>query len=280
MPELTEKNLAARAGKVGASEVAALLPGDRHPYASRASLYAKLVNGIDTFAGNPDAARLGHEAEATIQRAGIARTGLRVRANSYTYTHPTLPIVATPDGLVLHTDDLVEYKLVSGYMSEEWADGPPFHYIVQVQTQMLLTKRTRCHVWAQIGSTRFVQYIVDADPAIQAEIEDAVEAFYRDHITPRIPPEDVPAELMLTVYAPEGSGPADDEADTIGVMISDLMAEQDSVKAALDNAREGLVNWMVREGLSFVSGPTWTAEATKSAKAGKVGLRFTRRGKR
>jgi len=281
VPPLSAKNQAARAGRVGASEVAALLDCG-HPFRTPADLYANIVHGIDTFSGNARAVEMGHVLEPVVLRIGMEQTGLRVRRNSLSRKHPMLPLVVTYDAVVVGTSppEVVEVKTASAYMAEEWRDGEdnptaPPHYYAQVQAQLMVSGASRGRLWALIGGREFIGLEVPADPELQREIAERITAFYRDHITPRIPPADTPPDLLWSFDVPEGVAAASSEMEAIGTVIVGLMGQQDAIKIALGDARSGLIERMGRDGLRLVRHPSWTAES-KPNKSGKRTLRFTR----
>lgn len=281
MPGLTEKNHALRAGRVGASGVAALLDCG-HPFTTPSDIYASVVHGIDTFRGNKNAVEMGHRMEDFVLRMGADRMGVRVVANSQTRVHPTLPLAVTCDAYVYGSKRRipVEIKTASAWQSEEWADGEaPAHYLAQVQAQLMVTGGEYAHLWALIGGRDFVGRVVEADldhPVWgQRVIAERIEQFWADHVTPRIPPADTTNDLLVSFTVPEGVAAADGDIETMGEMVRDLMGEKDNVEAALNDARDGLIGAMSRDGLRLVNGPGWTAEV-KPTKSGRATLRFQR----
>lgn len=288
MPELTAKNFAVRRGRVGASGVAALVEGVGHPFVKPADIYANVVHGLNTFRGSSNAAEMGHALEDTVLTIGTQKTGIKVRRNSITRAHPTLPLAVTCDAFVAGSKGRipVEVKTASGWMADEWADGNvPAHYIVQVHAQMMVQNprgvadgTAYAYIWALVGGRDFHAVRVDVDQDLVARIERGIEEFWSNHIEPRVPPEDTDAGLLLSFDIPEDAAAAEGELETVGQMVADLMAEQDIVKTQLDAAREGMLRLMARDGLRVVTAPLWTAEV-KPTRSGRTTLRFNRKNK-
>jgi predicted phage-related endonuclease len=285
MPPLSERNQAKRAGRVGASSVAGLLDCGS-PWTNPAKIYAWVAHGIDTFAGNPAAAEMGHTLEGTVVKMGRDKTGVNVRRNSLTRIHPELPLAVTCDGYVTGTGQTipVEIKTASAYAADEWAGGAvPPHYMAQVQAQLMVTGGAYAHLWALIGGrdlhTRIIESDHDHPVWGHAVIAQRITDFWAEHVLPGIPPPDTPPALLLSFEVPEGVGAPTGEIETVGGMVADLMAEQDRVKQSLEDAREGLLQRMAEQKLRLVSGAEWSAEVKTSTK-GLSSLRFTRARKR
>jgi hypothetical protein len=178
---LTAAQAQARATRVGASEVAALV--GEHPYLTPLEVYQRLVEGHQVEVNQ--AMRVGSLLEGPVLMLARRLEGLRSLACTRAYVHPSLPLSASPDAYAFphrgHPKGLVEVKVTYA-----WAELPAYVYW-QAQTQLLLTHRPVCWVVALTGS-RLTTVLVEADPADQDRIEAAVEAFERDHLVPRIPP--------------------------------------------------------------------------------------------
>jgi hypothetical protein len=275
MPRLTQENIHLRGSRVGASEVAALLPCG-HPFVTPADIYARIVHGINR--SSTALMSLGSDLEPAILRIGAVRMGVRARANARTYTHPDLPLGATPDALVLGAPELIEVKLVSHWGADLWGMGPPPHVLAQVQAQMLVTGRRRCHVVAMLGGERIETHSIEADGGAQADIEVAVRSFGRAHLYPKVPPPDTPPELLFTIMVPEGTVAADADAVVAGDALAWAMGLVDEAEAPLRGLRSEVLGHMVRLGASTLTAPRWTATAKPDQSGGgRASLTFRRR---
>jgi putative phage-type endonuclease len=269
---LTERNHELRATRVGASEVAALMPWG-HPYHTRSDVYARIVHGVTRPANA--AMEMGSLMEDAVFAWGKAKADVpRARRNARTYVHPTLPLAATPDGIVLGRSAIVETKSVSGY-ADDWTDGPPRHFVTQCQAQMLVTGRQWCHLWAFVGGSRIETYLLEEDPLETAAIAIMVERFFHEHVYPRVPPEEaLEDDWALTVTGLEGTVVADGDLLDVGRRLNARTNEHDITNGFKEAARADMARAMASVGAKVVIGPGWRAEAKAAPTTGKVGIRF------
>jgi len=280
---LTAANIRARKGRVTASEMGALLPCG-HRFTSKGEIYARLVFGIGEL--DPDAedippsqsAEWGSILEEPILRFGCEEFGLRVRHNTTARLHKTLPIIATPDAYVPGEPALVEVKTVSWQVwNDLWVEGVPPYIMAQVQTQLLVTGRQWCHVWVLVSGSRFESFLIEADPEWQQAIEYAVWSFFKDHVTPRIPPPVIDDDWLFTIHVPSGTVPATGDLQAVGDSVSALMVGGTAVKGALEKKRAELTRLMVAAGADCVPANGWVATAKLNPTSGKTTLRFRRK---
>jgi hypothetical protein len=175
---LTTAQRQARASRIGASEVAALL--ERHPFITPADVYRRIVEGD---APEPNAAMIdGKLAEPHVLAMARAKWRIRARACGRGYTHPSLPVTASPDATIDDGVGLVEVKTTSAL----WADQPPAYVLDQVQCQLWLTHRSYAHIVVWNGRLRL--YTVERDQDHIDELMLAVTRFTAAHLEPRIAP--------------------------------------------------------------------------------------------
>ena len=177
---LSAKQREARATRVGASEVAALM--GEHPYMTALDVYDRIVNGVQREATINMA--VGAYMEPYVLRMARDLLGIRSRACSRAYVHPTLPLCASPDAYS-GPHGLVEVK-VSGAWSKT---GPGAFW--QVQTQMMLTGRDWTDIVVMAGSNLTVER-VDAEPSAWVKIVEEVTRFALDHLYANKPPVQPP----------------------------------------------------------------------------------------
>jgi len=274
VPRLTGGSIRIRGTRVGASEVAALLECG-HPFVTPGAIYARIVHGL--MREGSDLMSLGSDLEPAILHLGAERLGIKVRASAHTYTHPVVPLAATPDALVLGAPELVEVKLVTHWGAADfWSDGPPPHVLAQAQTQLLLTHRERCHVVALLSGERLGVWTVDADPDEQAAIVAAVAKFAMEHLQPKVPPPDIGPEFALTVYAPTGTVNATASTLDAGDELADLYAAKADIEKRTDKLRGRLIMDMVHLNAAVLVAPGWTAKVQTSP-SGRGNLVFRRK---
>jgi predicted phage-related endonuclease len=145
MPPLTPANHAARATRVTASEVGALMP-EGHPYTTALDIWNRLTFGVQEPVQSSPAMIAGTILEPAILKLAAVRFGWDVWENGHTYTHRSAPLVATPDARIIRYHDadtmlvtpraLVEVKY-SGNPTG-WQQVPP-HVYYQCQAQLACT---------------------------------------------------------------------------------------------------------------------------------------------
>lgn len=173
---LSTAQRAARATRVGASEVAALF--GEHPYMTEADVYARIVDGVQR---EPSINMLvGAYMEPYVLRMARDLLGVPSRACSRAYVHDTLPLCASPDAYS-GPEGLAEVKVSGAFIRPSPAT------FWQVQTQMLLARRLWVDVVMLQGSSLTVTRIEkDWDACRRLVME--VKRFNDQHLLPRIPP--------------------------------------------------------------------------------------------
>lgn len=193
MPPLTQANEVIRRENVTASEVAALLAGG-HPYTTPEGIYDRLTLP-DVPRKDSQAMRLGSHMEGAILRFAETELGFRARASARSFVHPRVRLAATPDAFaigrmpwaVAPERAIVEVKM-SG-RPELWRDVPSY-IDWQCRAQMACTGRDVVYI-VVLAAMRLLTFPVYRDPDKEAELTDAVQRFWTDHIVARVRP--VPA---------------------------------------------------------------------------------------
>lgn len=211
MPALTAANGLVRARNVTASEVAALMPGG-HPYTSPERIWDRLM-GVDAVRES-EQMTIGSWFEATILRYAEQRDGFRARLNARSYEHPSVRLAATPDafvvsprpGLFVPERALIEIKM-SGRV-DQWRELPE-HVRWQARAQLACTGRDVVYVYALVGM-HLTAFDVYRDAGLEAQLTEAVDRFWRDHVVARVRPE--PAEPVPPLTFSFEAGPIEQEA--------------------------------------------------------------------
>jgi len=276
MPAPTEAGHAIRATRVGASEVGAIVEPGQHPFVTPADVYARIVHGYRRPVSGTRV-RLGNDLESYVARRWSELAQRKVVRCARTYPHPDVALSATPDYYV-PTRELLECKVDRGGPSDDWADLPRYVFW-QVVAQLACTGRDVGHVAALVGSD-VRRFAVERDGAAEAQLLTAVHAFQVRHLAPRVPPPDVPDELVLIV-SPRGADVADvdDTAyDALGLQLVGMRAEENSLSAQRDHLRVLLADYMARHGLRLMRGTGWTAEVADRAGQPQLIVRSSRKG--
>lgn len=194
---LTEGQLAARRGGIGASDVAAVLGFDR--YRTPLDVWLDKTGKAPPFAGN-EFTEWGNRLEPVVVEAVIERfeaAGQVVVARQVgTLVDPDEPwILATPDR-VLETRDYaawgLEVKCRGAYDAKAWGpegtDEIPDAVACQVAWNLHVTGFARWDVAALIGGNSLRRYTVHRDDELLAGILDRVRDFWTRHVLADVPP--------------------------------------------------------------------------------------------
>jgi predicted phage-related endonuclease len=272
MPDLTEAQHDLRRTRIGASEVGALL--GPHPYTDPARIYARIVDGPEP-AKDSRAMAAGHALERAIGDVAAAELGLRLRACSHTYIHPTLPLAASPDFYAAERSGeggpgLLEVKLSREW--SDWSDGPPPWYAWQVRAQLALTGRPWAYLAALVG-TAMQTHRIERDLDLEAELLDAVSSFQVRHLAPRIPPETDREALVLRWTLGPGESVATGTLESVGDLYAITVRER---RQAEENEKAVRAEFVAKlaGGTRLVVGQGWTAAVDE-----RGSLRFNAKGR-
>lgn len=276
MPAPSERGHAIRAGRIGASEVGAIVEPETHPYTTPIDVYARIVEGVPKYQSGTTRMRLGNDLEPYVASRWRERTGKRTLRSFRTYPHPTgYALAATPDYYVVGEPALLEIKVDRGGYSDDWVDLPR-HVFWQVLAQLSCTGRSIGYVGALVGS-ELRTFVVDrADHAAdESRMLFAVEEFTLQHLAVGIPPEPVPDELVLVV-APTPTDVADSAGivDEAGETLAGVMRDERVLAELRDGLRSTLARYMAQHGIRLLRGSSWRAE-TRQSPNGRTALYFT-----
>jgi putative phage-type endonuclease len=189
-----ERWLQLRRSGVGASEIAALL--GESPWLSATELYALKIGASNGNADLEDAEYVywGRQLESSIVAGYQDRTGRLVdphgvllRSTAHPWALCTLDAVTT-DGRDGEPWPL-EVKNVGLSKSHEWEDGPPRHYFLQLQHQMLVTGAPRATIAALIGGQRLIWCDIERDDIAIRRITHAGRIFWDECVEKGVCPK-------------------------------------------------------------------------------------------
>lgn len=220
-----------RASVVGASEVAALF--DASPWLTRFELFHRKRGTIATpefnavLNGKPDNERVfwGVKLEAVVIEAACERWGYTPLETPKRLTNGA-GLGGHPDKLALCFErgvGILEAKTVDWLVAKQWGDEPPLNYLLQAQTYAGLARVQWADLIVLVGGNELRRFRYDFRPAIYADVERRVAAFWRSVEAGDEPPVDYGRDGRTLV---EVLGePTDELAD----LRDDLDAEQDAI---------------------------------------------------
>ena len=221
---------------IGASEAAAVLGVS--PWSSPMDVWARKKQLIPEIEDN-ERLRTGRLFEEPIAQLYAEREKVTLTGGGYDLIHhPSLPVFATPDRLVVGADRGLEIKTVEPAMSKEWgeegSDQIPRHYITQVAVCMAVTGRAEWDVAAFFGMNDFRVFRLRRDMELEEAILSRLSEFWTRYVVgneePAIDGSEACAQYLVQKY-PSNRLPligANEEAEQL---LADLFAIRDQVKA-------------------------------------------------
>ena len=170
-----------------------------NPYASPMSVYRDKTSEDLSDLDN-EAMRQGRDLEDYVARRFTEATGLKVRRSNMMYRSEEHPfMIADVDRLIVGEDAGLECKTASAYSADKWKDGEvPLHYLMQCCHYMAVTGRNAWYIAVVVLGQDFKYARIDRDDSLIEKLIAIEEAFWAQHIIPRIVP------------APDGSKACDE----------------------------------------------------------------------
>lgn len=149
---------------IGGSDVAAICGISK--YKSALELWMEKTGQIEPKESG-EASYWGTVMEPIIRNEFTKRTNIKVRCLKAMLKHPEHSfMLANLDGIAkdaLYKDCIFEAKTASAFKSEQWLDGIPEEYMLQVQHYMAVTGYQISYVAALIGGNTFVYKVIERD---------------------------------------------------------------------------------------------------------------------
>lgn len=183
-----EEWLRMRKSGIGGSDAGAVC--GLNPYSSPMKVYQDKISEEIIDLDN-EAMRQGRDLEEYVARRFTEETGLKVRRSNKMYRNGDYPfMLADVDRLVVGEDAGLECKTANAFQAGKWKEGQiPPHYLIQCLHYMAVTGKREWYIAVVIlGSGFQYQKITWDDPVIRTLIA-IEEAFWNQHVIPRVMPE-------------------------------------------------------------------------------------------
>lgn len=187
---LTQSELERRKQFITATDVPAILGVS--PWVNAGDVYIAKTQGMASISN--DAMEAGTLLEPSVIAWAETQLG-PINAGDWR-VHEGGIIACSLDG-TLATGQPVEAKTsgITGpgnphQWGDEGTDEIPDYYLLQVQTQLLVTGQQLAYVPALIGGRGFVMFVVKANPSLQGVIAEHAESFWTNHVVAHEPPND------------------------------------------------------------------------------------------
>lgn len=226
-----------RRHRIGGSEIAAVL--GLSPWESPFSLWHRKAGNVPPpdLDGEP-VVHWGHMLEP------VVRDEWMVRHRGTHYVRPELGLTVA-DGVAIASPDAVVSRRGRGYSldrevlevktsayADKWIDGPPVHYLAQVQWYMGALALPRAHFAVLIGGSDFREYSVDFDPDDYAYMRTAATGFVESIAAGQAPPIDgayVTYETVRALHSGIDRGESVEVPDDLADELLYAKAEKDVV---------------------------------------------------
>ena len=160
-----EEWLQLRRKGIGGSDASVIM--GKNPYRSILQLWEEKTGKLPVTDDGNEYTYWGNVMEPIIRKEFMNRTGLKVRQKHAMIFHKDYPyLFADVDGIV--TDErgekcIFEAKTASQYKAEQWEDGVPEEYILQVQHYLEVCGMDKAYIAALIGGNKFVFHTIYRD---------------------------------------------------------------------------------------------------------------------
>ena len=152
---------------IGGSDVSVI--AGINPYKSAYQLWLEKTGQTEPAESENEYTHFGTVLEPVIRKEFIERTGLKVRQKHMLLQSEEHPfMLANLDGVVKVNGEMFifEAKTASAYKLDEWQNGIPLEYMLQVQHYMAVTNTKKAYIAALIGGNHFLYKLIERDNEI------------------------------------------------------------------------------------------------------------------
>ena len=241
-----EEWLQLRRTGIGGSDASVIM--GKNPYRSILQLWEEKTGKLPVTDNGNEYTYWGNVMEPIIRKEFMNRTGLKVRQKHAMIFHKDYSyLFADVDGIA--TDErgekcIFEAKTASQYKAEQWENGVPEEYVLQVQHYLEVCGMNKAYIAALIGGNKFVFHTIYRDDDLIKELISREKEFWEECVLKEIEPvmddSDATKDYLNEKYS-------DSIADTIQLqenMKSVLTEYQniDSKVKELEKQKTGLAN--------------------------------------
>ena len=232
---------------IGGSDIAAILGVSKF----KTALEVYLSKTTDQPEQQGEHLYWGHALENPIIDRFIRDTGANVIRQPEMRRHPQHQwAIANADALIVdgagNHQAILEIKTSSAFKSREWGaddtDEVPIEYIAQVQWYMWIYNLQEAYIAALIGGNQYRQYHITRDDELIAMLAEKAQAFWQNHVIPRIPPNPQDGADAQKLYPSDNGDTAEADSDTLTAYaeLRELKAQEKELKAQIA-AKEDLL---------------------------------------
>ena len=175
---------------IGGSDVSVIT--GINPYRSVYQLWLEKTGQTEPAESNNEYTHFGTILEPVIRKEFMERTGLKVRQKHMLLQSEEYPfMIANLDGVINLDGEMCifEAKTASAYKLDDWQNGIPPEYMLQVQHYMAVTGAGKTYIAALIGGNHFEYRLIDRDNEMIAKIIAMEKLFWEVNVLGGIAPE-------------------------------------------------------------------------------------------
>lgn len=178
---------------IGGSDVATIL--GLNPYKTAFTLWLEKTGQIEPPKVENEYIEWGNILEPVIRDKFKKETGFKVFQNNFVLQHDEHEfMIANIDGEVIDpkfegSRGLLEIKTASERMKADWQEGPPHHYMLQIQHYLAVLGYSYAYVAVLIGGNHFKYFLIHRDDYVIDKLITAEMEFMRlvqEKIAPEI----------------------------------------------------------------------------------------------
>jgi len=199
-----EEWLDLRKKSIGGSEIASVIGVSR--WNTPFSVWAEKTGRIERTANNAEAMYWGSTLEPILRVEFSKRTDFVVKeVNSIFASTQHEFLTANIDGYVVLPNGehaILELKTAGTYAENDWIDGLPVEYFIQVQHYLYVTDLKKAFVAVLIGGNQFKYLEVERDEEVISTIVSLAVQFWYDHMVADVPPsvDSKDNEILTKLY--------------------------------------------------------------------------------
>lgn len=227
---------------IGGSDVATIL--GLNPYKSIFTLWLEKTGQIEPPVLNNEYIEWGNILEPVIREKFAKETGFEVEENHWVMLHDQHDfMVANVDGEVTDPQfagkkGVLEIKTAGERMRDQWEDGPPNHYMLQLQHYLAVLDYSYGYVAVLIGGNTFKYYLVERDDYVIDNIIQAEAEFMEmveNGVAPEISGHASDSDYLASAF-PEDNGEIGELSDILEVYAKQYFNLQEQMKILQEEA--------------------------------------------
>jgi len=208
-----------------------------------------------------DYVHFGVVLEDVVAREWALRHNRKVRRMNKRAVHPKYDFILAQIDRRIAGGGILECKTTGARNSDDWLSGPPAHYWVQVQHQLMTTGIDNAAIAVLIGGQKYADFDVVADKKFQKDLLD-LELDFWDKVQRGVPPDPISTEEAKRVwqkYTPLEVYASEEDIKNIKMLlevrakIEELEKQEEAAKLALMSALKDIGDTLIVNNVPVVS---------------------------